>query len=1006
MAEGIVMAPGYTKGLVNRPTVLSTQAFVDFSCLRLLHLYGFAFKGEFLCLPERLKWLRLSNCEFSISVLQLILKWLSGVSNLHAISILEIVLVDDVNQILMEITSSSRKAFDALKILHLEYSLMTRTPDFSNMKCLRKLMLRNCKMLTEVDGSIGSLKNLVHLDMCYCHALQQLPDGICTLMSLETLILEGCKSLSSLPEKLGNMKSLRWLWVEDTSIREIPDSISDLSNLHTLSLIENPHLEKLHDSLWRLDSLEELNIYPFPRYHFADRNLNLINLEPALCIKYAEGFEWLAVLPNSACEKVKELTIGDDSIQELPPYLGRLTNLEALSISCRNLRSLPEWLGQLRKLKSFELESDGLESLPEWLGQLQELRSFKLHCDNLRALPEWLGQLQKLKSFELEFDSLEALPEWLGQLQALPEWLGQLQKLRSFKLHCDNLRALPEWLGQLQELRSFKLHCDNLRALPEWLGQLQKLKSFELESDSLEALPECLGQLQKLKSFKLHCKNFRTLPEWLGQLQKLKSFELEFDGLEALPECLGQLQKLKSFKLHCKNLRALPECLGQLQKLKSFELECDSLEALPATARKTFENLRSLKLHCPTLKHVPDWIASVERLEKLSLCCCRSITFLPTSMFANGCSVRTLNLSHTNISALPSSMSNLAQLENLHLNRCENLQSLPPLPSSLHFLYARHCDNLRTISDVSNLKSLRKLSLGGCRLLGDFCGLESIAHNLEMLELPGPFVGLSRFSQLSPAFMTRVFKRAAFSSLETFFVGRLGRRQDGEARSDHHQSFSITFPKVGRGGKRPPLVNCSFLPSWLLEKQELSISISIEEEDGHAVYECTAGNLYHCISGEEIVDYSREGSYLRMRVSAFTSNLNEIRLDDAFNFEFITHGRLLGHRPSRSTRRLPQRLFFLRRSRLLLQSIHLLGSMVSRIIIDVDAFPEMAFSTGSMNSANLPYSSVIELPKSSDYDVDDDYEEAYLIIPNLDTLQFDQGKGLDKGTEQEMKSLY
>ncbi|XP_031500782.1 disease resistance protein RUN1-like [Nymphaea colorata] len=665
MAEGIVALGytkgivtkrlGYTKGILNTPAVLSTQGFVGFSHLRLLHLYGFAFKGQSLCLPERLKWLRLKDCKFSISVLHRISKWLSGASNLNAISILELIHVDDVDRILMEITSSSRKAFDSLKVLHLESLEMTRTPDFSKMKmiCLRKLTLKNCEMLKEVDGSIGSLKSLVHLEVCYCHTLQRLPDSICKLISLETLILIGCRRLSSVPEKLGDMKSLRKLWAEDTGVRAIPDSIGDLSNLRTLSLNGNYDLEKLPDSMRTLDSLEELYINHFAErlcYHFDHDTFNLMNLDSKLHIGYAERFEWLAGLPNSSFEKVKELTIKeppsysgrltiqDHSIQELPPYLGRLTNLEALSI-----------------------------------------------------------------------------------------------------------------------------RCPKLRALPEWLGQLLKLNSFELESDSLEAMPVMAGRM--------------------------------------------------------------------------------------------FENLRSLELNCPALKHVPDWSAC-------------------------GCSMRTLNLSYTNIYSLPSSIRNLAQLQELHLKSCKNLESLPPLPSSLHVLDARYCNNLRTTSDLSNLMSLKTLKLGCCRLLQDFCGLESIAHNLESLELPGPCGGLSGFSQLSPAFMTRVFKEAAFSSLETFSATGLYGEAIPCRRSDHHhQRFWITFPKVGRGGKRPTWVWFQFL-AWLREEQEGSLSISIMEEDGHAVYQgirtCTIGSLYSSIRGEEIAEYSREGYYLRMQVSGPTSFLNEI----------------------------------------------------------------------------------------------------------------------------------
>ncbi|KAF3784542.1 Disease resistance protein [Nymphaea thermarum] len=532
MANGIVMEADYTPANGSE-TYLNTKHFVDFSpfsLLRLLHLSGFAFKDELLLLPKRLKWLRLSDC--------MLLNGLFGPSNLNAISVLELIHVDDVDPIqtmlgrLMELSSSSIKkkitnnfsfppqAFDALKVLHLEHFGMTKTPVFSKMKmiCLQKLTLQNCRMITEVDGSIGSLKSLVHLNLRHCDELQKLPDSICTLMSLKTLILIHCKSLSSLPEKLGDMKSLKMLRVEHTGIHVIPDSIGDLSNLHTLSLLANFELKKLPDSMRMLDSLKELYTDHFEvvfGYDFGEYNLlnfdSVLNFVSEYSTIYFGNFGWLAVIPNSACEKVIELKIRD-LIEELPPYLGRLTNLEALSLSCRELRSLPEWL-------------------------------------------------------------------------------------------------------------------------------------------------------------------------------------------------------------------------GQFQKLKFFELESNSLEALPASAGRMFENLRFLKLECPTLKHVLD-----------------------------------LSLTQTVTDSALFFLSNHAQLQELRLEFCENLESLPRLPSSLNVLDARGCNNLRTISDVSNLKSLRELILGGCRLLEDFCGLESIAHNLETLELPGPWGGLSGFSQLSPAFMTRIFKvRCNFS---------------------------------------------------------------------------------------------------------------------------------------------------------------------------------------------------------------------------------------------------
>ncbi|KAF3784527.1 Plant intracellular Ras-group-related LRR protein 4 [Nymphaea thermarum] len=248
----------------------------------------------------------------------------------------------------------------------------------------------------------GSLKSLVHLDLRRCSTLQRLPDSICMLMSLKTLILIGCNSLSSLPKKLGDMKSLRELLADYTGIRTIPDSVGDLSNLRTLSLSGNYHLEKLPDSIRTLDSLEELYIINHVAGWSFD-GLNLINLDSVLCLnEYTGAFKSLGVIPNSACEKVKELTIEDGLIRELPPYLGRLTNLEALSIRCCKLRSLPEWLGQLRKLKSFELVSYSLDSIGEGLSLASSVEELYISCWSIEALPVTAGRtFENLRSIEL-----------------------------------------------------------------------------------------------------------------------------------------------------------------------------------------------------------------------------------------------------------------------------------------------------------------------------------------------------------------------------------------------------------------------------------------------------------------------------------------------------------------------------------------------------------------------------------------------------------------------------
>ncbi|XP_031473704.1 uncharacterized protein LOC116246137 [Nymphaea colorata] len=71
------------------------------------------------------------------------------------------------------------------------------------------------------------------------------------------------------------------------------------------------------------------------------------------------------------------------------------------------------------------------------------------------------------------------------------------------------------------------------------------------------------------------------------------------------------------------------------------------------------------------------------------------------------------------------------------------------------------------MSNISDLKTLEKLNLGGCKLLEDVPGLENVSRNLEVLELPGPcdFMGCCHFSR---DFKNKVFKEMTFESLKKF----------------------------------------------------------------------------------------------------------------------------------------------------------------------------------------------------------------------------------------------
>ncbi|PWA65672.1 TMV resistance protein N [Artemisia annua] len=200
-------------------------------------------------------------------------------------------------------------------------------------------------------------------------------------------------------------------------------------------------------------------------------------------------------------------------------------------------------------------------------------------------------------------------------------------------------------------------------------------------------------------------------------LENLEELGLrECTNLEKLDSSIGCLQKLVRLDLrYCRRLKRLPwEMIGKLSSLQTLDLEeCPNLKhfSLWNTGFPIFHaQLTEIQLsHCTNLKSIPDLPQSIK---KLCLSYCRNLVNLPsncselqflTNLRLDNCctlgSYRTkkstlFNLSQNSFSSLPESFSNLSQLEILCIDRCSQLQLLPPLPSQLTYIGATKCGSL------------------------------------------------------------------------------------------------------------------------------------------------------------------------------------------------------------------------------------------------------------------------------------------------------------------------
>ncbi|CAN6684964.1 unnamed protein product [Malus baccata var. baccata] len=199
----------------------------------------------------------------------------------------------------------------SLKILNLSHSRdLTKTPDFSFVPKLERLILKSCESLIHVDESIGNLEGLVHLNMEDCKSITKLPRNISMLTSLETLIISGCSNLSMFSLDMREMESLKVFEADGVPVHRL------LTSAEELTLCPRPNVEISRASY-------------LPR--------NLVDLRLSNCNLSNDDFP----RELGSLSSLKILDLDSNPICSLPDCVRGITGLDSLSFyNCTRLKSL------------------------------------------------------------------------------------------------------------------------------------------------------------------------------------------------------------------------------------------------------------------------------------------------------------------------------------------------------------------------------------------------------------------------------------------------------------------------------------------------------------------------------------------------------------------------------------------------------------------------------------------------------------------------------------------
>ncbi|KAM7470252.1 hypothetical protein LguiA_008435 [Lonicera macranthoides] len=188
---------------------LTTDAFKSMTNLRLLKLNYLKLIGSYDNFPKSLAWLSWHGFPLKSIPVEF------PMENLVAL---------DLRYSILKQVWKETPLIESLKILDLSYSeWLARTPNFSKLPNLERLILKGCVSLVEICESIGDLKMLHLLDLEDCKTLTSLPRNIGKLGSLKTLVIPGC-NIDKLPNEIRNMKSLEVLNADGIAINPLQSS--------------------------------------------------------------------------------------------------------------------------------------------------------------------------------------------------------------------------------------------------------------------------------------------------------------------------------------------------------------------------------------------------------------------------------------------------------------------------------------------------------------------------------------------------------------------------------------------------------------------------------------------------------------------------------------------------------------------------------------------------------------------------------------------------------------
>jgi internalin A len=178
------------------------------------------------------------------------------------------------------------------------------------------------------------------------------------------------------------------------------------------------------------------------------------------------------------------LSVADNELEEIPPFVGQLSNLKRLELGFNRITQIPTSLAHNKSLEHIGLSGNQISVIPDSLATNSYLQRLDLSKNRITAIPNSISQLSQLVYLNLSGNLITTLRDSVSCLSAL----------NSLDLSHNQIDSAPTSMSQLTQLQSLDLRNNRLTSAPEFLGRLPKLTALFLHGNPDLKIPnEILG---------------------------------------------------------------------------------------------------------------------------------------------------------------------------------------------------------------------------------------------------------------------------------------------------------------------------------------------------------------------------------------------------------------------------------------------------------------------------------------------------------------------------------